>query len=95
MMPKKVIDVHFEWKGWFGKHRIFLIWNAAPVCSIWREKNNHTFSAVESSIVELKSVFLRWLIEWSRVLGTTSMTSFTDLIDSLPFYCNSLHRHPV
>lgn len=58
-------------------------------------KNNHTFSAVESSIVELKSVFLRWLIEWSRVLGTTSMTSFTDLIDSLPFYCNSLHRHPV
>jgi hypothetical protein len=35
MMPKKVIDVLFGGKSWFGRHGSFHICNAVPFCLMW------------------------------------------------------------
>lgn len=43
---------------------------------------------MDESVVKLKSLFLRSLFEWSRMLGTSEMNLIEDFTNSL-FECNS------
>ena len=55
---------------------------------IWEGINNCPFNGVAVSVTELKSLHLRSLFEWSRILGTGNMHSVVDYIESLLEICN-------
>jgi len=65
VMPKKVIDLYFGWKGKSG-----LVWIVAPLSLMWirlrgrRERENQVFDCVELSALELKKLFVRSLYVW-------------------------------
>lgn len=52
-------------------------------------RNNHIFSGVYVLVMELKTLYLISLFEWSSTLGTNDMHFLVDFIGSL-LECNSL-----
>jgi hypothetical protein len=50
---------------------------------LWRKRNNCTFNGMGSSVIEMKSLFVRFLFEWSQCMGISDRHSLVDFIDSL------------
>ena len=34
VFPRRVVDLLFSWRNWFGKHS-FADWNLVPLCLMW------------------------------------------------------------
>ena len=87
VFPEKVIDLLFGWRNWVGKHSSD-IWNLVPLrlmFKLWRERNHCTFEETESSVTQLTALFIRSLLDWSRVWGFTNGNSIDELKESLHF----------
>lgn len=83
VMPRSVVDLLFSWRNWFGKHSFF-IYNLTPMLVMdTGERNCHPFEDMEALVVQLKTSFIRKLIEWSFALGLVSFQSVVDFVDSL------------
>lgn len=60
VMPRRVVDLLFCWKGEFGGRQFIDVWEAIPLCIIWiiwKEQNMWTFEGTERSLPELKLNF--------------------------------------
>lgn len=58
VLSRRVADLSFGWRNWFGKHSSG-IWNLVPLCvmwTLWREKNSLTLEDTERSIPQLESL---------------------------------------
>lgn len=67
IMPLKVVDVYFSWKGLFVEAVLF--GKRLPICLIWtmwRERSNSTCNSIDLFILELKPLFFRSLYECSN-----------------------------
>lgn len=77
VLPKRVHDLFFGWRGWFGR-RSSTIWNTVPLCVmwlIWKEHNNCIFEDVERSGSQLIALLEGTLFDWSCAWGLTSNDS--------------------
>jgi hypothetical protein len=84
VMPKCVIEVFWCWQGSFGRHQNIVIWKAIPHCLmwyIWRERNARTFEGCELSIVEMKQLFYRVLMDWMAAIGSVRFSDMIDFLD--------------
>ena len=87
VMPHKVSELLALWQGKFGRHQNIDLWRFVPHClfwCLWRERNARCFENWEWSILDIKSLFFRTLLDWSVVLPFYTCFSLSDLID----YCN-------
>ena len=83
-MPHKVIGLFESWQDMFGWHRNIVLWRLVPHCllwCIWRERNARSFEGCERSLLEIKSFFLRTLLDWSVVFCHISCSSLPVLLD--------------
>lgn len=56
VMPKKVIDVHFNWQGLLNKNNKSFLWKGASLClmwTIWRVRNSCSFEDVGNQFLNL------------------------------------------
>ena len=58
MIPKRDMDLLFEWRNWFGKHRSLFVSKIAPMLIVdnMKGRNNCTFNGVEVSVIKLESL---------------------------------------
>ena len=91
VLARRVIDLLFGWRNWFGKHDSG-VWNLVPLCSIWTlwmERNSCIFEDKPSSTDQLKGALVNSLFDWARVWGFTQLTLVTEFVDSLCFPSSS------
>ena len=84
VMPHKVIELFESWQCMFGRHRNIELWRIVPHCLlwyIWRERNARSFEGCERSMLEIKSLFLHTLLDWSVVFCHFSCSSLPALLD--------------
>ena len=62
---------------------LYLEFNPYTYRGHWRERNCCPFEDMEALVVQLKSSFIRKLIEWSLAFGLVSFQSVIDFVDSL------------
>ncbi len=73
VLPRRVDDLLFGWRIWFGKHSSD-IWNFVPLCLIWllwKERNRCMFEDTKRS----KAQLIQTLFDWSRLWGLTNSNS--------------------
>ena len=83
-MPQKVIELFESWQGRFRRHRNIDLWRIVPHCllwCIWCERNARSFEGCERSMLEIKSLFLHTLLDWSVVFCHFSCSSLPVLLD--------------
>ena len=72
------------WPSHFRCQQNGYLWMAAPHClmwCLWRERNNRTFKDTKRTMLDLKLIFFRTLLDWISVLRSLSLWSINDLID--------------
>ena len=83
--PRRVMDLLFEWRNWFGKHDS-RVWNLVPLClmwTLWTERNSRTFEDTAITMDHLKGALVNSLFDWARVWGLMSTTLVTVFVVSL------------
>ena len=95
VMPLSIVGLFACWKGHFGHHRNGDIWMAVPHClmwCIWKERNSRCFEDKERSMLDLKLLFFKTLLDWFSVWRNHPFSSILDLLD----FCNVRFRfvHP-
>jgi len=61
---------------WWSIRSAFDIWKMVLACLMWLVwKDSHTFEDMESSLDQLKALFVRTLFDWSWVWGFTQCSS--------------------
>ena len=89
-MPHTVSEVLASWQGKFGRHRNIGLWRFVPNCLfgyLWWEQNARCFENCERSILDIKFLFFRSLLEWSLVLLSYSCLSLPDLMNRCNLGC--------
>ena len=74
-------------KGRFGHHRNGDLWRVVPHCllwCIWKERNSRCFEDIERSILDIKLLFFRTLLDWFSVWRNHPFSSILDFLD----FCN-------
>ena len=87
VMPMSVVGLFACWQGQFGHHRNGDIWMVVPHClmwCIWKERNSRCFEDNEHSMLDLKLLFFRTLLDWFSVWRNLPFSSILDLLD----FCN-------
>jgi hypothetical protein len=80
VMPRSVLGLLVCWIDNFGRHPNIGVWRAVPHClmwCLWRERNGRSFEDCERTIVELKLLFFRTLLDWMSVRGLSFLCVFT------------------
>lgn len=76
MMPVSVKSMMKSCSGVLGSHRYAIVWGATPpslIWCIWGERNHCTFEDKESTLPNLKFLFLKTIYEWElKFLETLS-----------------------
>jgi len=54
--------------------------------NIWRKQNSGTFEGEESSIIELKHIFILSLFDWMTALCGLAIPSLLDFLDLCRFF---------
>ena len=70
VMPMSVVGLFACWQGQFGHHRNGDIWMVVPHClmwCIWKERNSRCFEDNERSMLDLKLLFFKTLLDWFSV----------------------------
>ena len=83
VMPHGVSNLFSSWQGSFGGHRSIDLWRAVPHCvlwCIWREWNSRYFEGKERSTLDLKSLLLHTLLEWSSSFNLFP-SNFLEMLD--------------
>jgi hypothetical protein len=83
VMPCGVMDLLSCWGHSCCNVRIRKIWDLIPSCvfwCLWWERNSRSLDGKENNLMELKLMFLRTLMEWSKAAGATSCTTILDFI---------------
>ena len=68
----------------FGRHRNIDLWRAVQHCflwCLWRERNGRCFEGKERSILEIKSLLLHSLFDWSSVFTSFSCSNVFVMLD--------------
>ena len=66
VMPMSIVELLACWQGRFGRHHNGDIWIFVPHClmwCIWKERNNRYFEDNERSMLDLKLLFFRALLD--------------------------------
>ena len=87
VMPMSVVGLFACWQGQFGHHRNGDIWMVVPHClmwCIWKERNSRCFEDNERSMLNLKLLFFKTLLDWFSVWRNLPFSSILDLLD----FCN-------
>ena len=87
VMPHTVLEFE-SWQGKFARHHNIDVWRLVPHCliwCIWRERNARSFEGCECSLLEIKSLFLHTLYDWSVVFSHFSCSSFLVFLDRCIF----------
>ena len=85
VMLKTVVELLACLPGHFRHHWNGHLWMAAPHCLMWRirrERNNWSFKDTKRTMLDLKLIFFRTLLDWMPVLHRLSLCSVINLIDS-------------
>ena len=85
VMPGSVAGLLSCWHQWHGKHNSD-IWNLVPGCLmwiVWLERNCQSFEDKEKTLDELKLLYQRSLLEWSRCRGFTDCSSPSEFFSFL------------
>ena len=72
------------WQGKFACYYNGVIWKAISHClmwCVWRERNNQISKDLEMTLLDLKLLFFRTLIDWMSAVGSHSLFWICDLID--------------
>ena len=88
VMPQSVLGLLAYWQGKFGHHRNGYIWLIVSHClmwCLWKERNSRCFEDNERSILDLKLLFFRTLLDWLVAMQNQSFPSFIDFLDSYYF----------
>ena len=88
VMLQSVLGLLAYWQGKFGHHRNGYIWLIVPHCLMWcllKERNSRCFEDNERSILDLKLLFFRTLLDWLVAMQNQSFPSFIDFLDSYNF----------
>ena len=83
VMPCGVMDLLSCWGHSCCNVRIRKIWDMIPSClfwCLWRERNSRSFEGKENNLMEIKGMFIRTLMDWSKAAGATSCTSVLDFL---------------
>jgi hypothetical protein len=83
VMPSGVMDLLSCWGHSCCNVRIRKIWDLIPSCvfwCLWRERNSRSFEGKENNLMEIKLIFIRTLMEWSKAAGATPCTTVLDFI---------------
>ena len=84
VMPLSIVGLFACWKGRFGRHRNGDIWMVVPHClmwCIWKERNSRCFEDKEHSMLDLKLLFFKTLLDWFSVWRNHPFSSILDLLD--------------
>jgi hypothetical protein len=84
VMPKGVLELLACWGEGRGKSKIQDLWNSIPhgICWVlWWERNSKAFEGKERSVLELKWLLIRTLMDWSNASGSNSFSSIFDFLD--------------
>ena len=87
VMPHTVLEFE-SWQGKFARHHNIDVWRLVPHCliwCIWRKRNARSFEGCECSLLEIKSLFLHTLYDWSVVFSHFSCSSFSFFLDRCSF----------
>ena len=85
VMPSSMESLMFCWSHWLRKFNSDK-WNMIPGCLmwiVWTERNQHTFEATKKSLVQLQTLCLRTLFDWSRCWGSSNCSSIIGFLSSL------------
>ena len=88
VMPMFVVELLACGQGRFGCHRNGDIWMVVPHClmwCIWKERNSRCFEDNERSMLDLKFLFFRTLLDWFSVRRNQHFSSILDLLDLCNF----------
>ena len=88
VMLQSVLGLQACWQGKFGHHQNDYIWLIVPHClmwCLWKERNSRCFEDNERSILDLKLLFFRTLLDWLVAMQNQSFPSFIDFLDSCNF----------
>ena len=88
VMPMFVVELFACWQGRFGCHRNGDIWMVVPHClmrCIWKERNSRCFEDNKRSMLDLKLLFFRTLMDWFSVWRNHHFSSFLDFLDLCNF----------
>ena len=91
VMPSGVMDLLSCWGHSCCNVRVRKIWDLIPSCvfwCLWRERNSRSFEGKENNLIEIKLIFIRTLMEWSKAAGATHCTTVLDFISFIA-ECNS------
>jgi hypothetical protein len=83
VMPCGVMDLLSCWGYSCCNVRIRKIWDMIPSCGfwcLWWERNSRSFEGKENNLMEIKWMFIRTLMDWSKAAGATSYTSVLDFL---------------
>ena len=83
-----VVELLACWQGRFGCNRNGDIWMVVPYClmwCIWKERNSRCFEDNERSMLDLKFLFFRTLLDWFSVWRNQHFSSILDLLDLCNF----------
>ena len=84
VMPKSVTDLFSAWQGPFSKHRNIVFQRVVPhyvMSCLWRERNARYFEGSERSILKIKSLLLRSLLDWSTAFNSLSCSNLLDMFE--------------
>ena len=87
VMPLSAVGLFACWQGRFGHHRNGDLWRVVPHCllwCIWKERNSRCFEDIERSILDIKLLFFRTLLDWFSVWRNHPFSSILDFLD----FCN-------
>ena len=87
VMPVSVKSMMKSCSGVLGSHRYAIVWGATPpslIWCIWGERNHCTFEDKESTLPNLKFLFLKTIYEWGLKFLET-LYIITDGISRLCF----------
>ena len=86
VMPQGVTSLFSAWQGLFGKHRNIVFLQAMPhyVMWCWWEQNAKCFEGSEWYILNIKSLLLHTLLDWSKTFNSLPYSNLLDMFE----YCN-------
>ena len=83
-MPFGVLELLSCWGDGCRSIRVNKVWDMIPLCifwCLWWERNTRSFEGTERSMLELKGIVLRTLMDWSKASGVLSFSSVLDFLD--------------
>ena len=80
VMPMSIVELLACWQGRFGRHR-----NGYVMWCIWKERNSRCFEENECSMLDLKLLFFRTLLDWFSMWRNQPFSSILDLLDLCNF----------